>query len=175
MNADFIKFLVDIVDECCANLNPSNVFYPSKLEDNKFELIKEYVDHIFIENIYPVERLWWPGHFQSGSIPDSREPVKEIILADKNVKAKGYKKEGLDQRWLIIFAEGLGLNDVCFNVAPLKKEVIDEVENADYFTNIYIFNIFPSQSIIQVYPRYCVVFSESERAIYVKCLPISRQ
>ncbi len=49
----FIKELVDIVDIYYTDVNPSKILYSTKLSVSKFNLIKEFVDHIYLKNIYP--------------------------------------------------------------------------------------------------------------------------
>lgn len=157
LNTGFIESLVKVVDIYYKNLNPSFKVDLNKVGLDNLEFIKENVDCIFLENIEPEEHLWWPAHLQSGKIVDSAVTIKNIIK-DKNSKTKNYKKD-LDQKWLLIFAEGLGLNDVCSTITPLEIDFLNKIKEK-YFTNIYIFNIFPTQSITQIYPRYKVIFNE---------------
>jgi hypothetical protein len=129
--------------------------------NGKFNLIRENIDHIYLRNIYPDEQyLWWPSHLQSGEIPPTQKALEEII-SKYNKKAGKYKIENLYQKWLIIFAEGLGLNDICCNVGHLEQKLIQETS---YFTNIYVFDKF-TESITQVYPVCANVFSGAARMI----------
>lgn len=167
-NNSSIKELVDIVDSNYMDLKPSKVLHTSKLVGRSFELAKKFVDHIYLKNIYPKgQYLWWAAHLQTGEIPNSKEAVKLIILL-KNKLSSNYTTKNLDKKWLIIFAEGLGLNDVCIIENLKQLRIIDKIS---YFLNIYIFDKF-TEKICQVYPEYGKIFDWSERAIYTKYLPI---
>ena len=141
--------------------------YSHEIEGKNFNLVRKYVEYIYLNNIYPKDQyLWWPAHFQSGLISDSEETVEQIIL-HKNKLSSNYIAKNLSQKWLIIFAEGLGLNDVCI-VDKLKQKIIDDTS---YFSNIFIFDKF-TETITQVYPEYGKVFDWSAKAIYTKYLPV---
>ncbi|MDI6603509.1 MAG: hypothetical protein QME57_05450 [Patescibacteria group bacterium] len=163
----FIRELVNIVDNNYMDLNPSKGIYTHKIEGKNFDLVRKYVEYIYLKNIYPKDQyLWWPAHLQSSLISNSEETVESIIL-HKNKLSSNYIRKNLSQKWLIIFAEGLGLNDICI-IGNLKQKIIDDVS---YFSNIFIFDKF-TETITQVYPEYEKVFDWSKKAIYVKYLPI---
>ena len=167
-----IEEFIDIPDERYKKFYYKTNVPPKKLNyrhrNGKFNLIRENIDHLYLRNIYPKDQyLWWPSHFQTGEMPPTQKAVEEII-SKYNRKAGKYKIENLDQKWLIIFAEGLGLNDLCCNVGRLKQNIIEEIS---YFTNIYVFDKF-TESITQVYPVCGNVFSGAARMIWTKNLPI---
>lgn len=117
-----------------------------RIEQTNFEgsLIREYVNSIFLKNTYPDDILWWNGKLQSGEIANSKETIKKKV-EDKNKKSRDYKLQNCERKWLLIYAEGLSLNDVCI-IDQLKI-----IEKMHYFTNIFIFDEF-TNTIKQIYP-----------------------
>ncbi len=77
----FIRELVNIVDNNYIDLNLSKGVYTHEIEGKNLNLVRKYVEYIYLKNIYPKDQyLWWPAHLQSGLISDSEETVEGIIL-----------------------------------------------------------------------------------------------
>jgi hypothetical protein len=161
-----INELVDIVACYYDDLNPKKHLTVLKIKKHNFNNIIKFVEHIFLENISPKhDYFWWPSHLQSGIIPNPQKPIENIISG--KVKLSSDYEKNFDQKWLIIFAEGLLVEDICI----LEHFKLNPNE-INYFTHIYVFNKFPTESITQLYPEYGKVFSASERKIYIKYLPL---
>jgi hypothetical protein len=72
-------------------------------------------------------------------------------LNNKNEKAIKYNWKNATHKWLIIFAEGLGLNDV----ALLKSDLCldNKCNNAIIFDKVFLWDKF-SEDIIELFPNY---------------------
>lgn len=151
----------------------------------KFPLLAEHMESIFLWDTHPEsEYLWWDSSLQSGN----------VIKNDLAIQAIGEKKENASknykfnyyQKWLIIYAGGLGLHDMFINssqptirqgeiyLTKLPNSEIDSVLEikSNYFTHIMIWDKF-TEKIFQLFPYNKKLFDYGEKSIWINHLPLN--
>jgi hypothetical protein len=120
---------------------------------------------------------------QSGEFITNESAVK-VIIDKKNESSKSYK-EDYYQKWLIIYAGGIGLHDifmeaqnVSFRQSELSLAKIDAVlpnidinVSSSYFTHIILWDKF-TEKIHLLFPYKRTIFDWRQGKIWVNHLPL---
>lgn len=181
----------DYYNELIKSIKQSNVLdignVSFQISETEFPLLSKYINQIYFENKSEAKDfLWWDGRLQSGDLINDENAVANIISKKEKASA-GYSND-FDQKWLIIFAAGLGLADIYSEYNNDSKRqgsvFVMSFENKEYktksfsttsayFTHIYIWDKF-HEKIFQVAPYYKKIFDYGEKTIWVKHLPIKQ-
>ncbi len=159
-----------------------------QISETEFPLLSKYINHIFFENKSGKNNfLWWDARLQSGDIINDENATGNII-SKKEKSSVGYSND-FDQKWLIIFAAGLGLADIYSEYKNDSKRqgtiFVMNFENKEYehktlsisstyFSHIYIWDKF-NEKIFQVTPYYKKIFDYGEKTIWINHLPIKQK
>ena len=185
LNEDYYKELIK-------SINQSNILSKSnstcQISKSEFPLLSNYINHIYFENKLDTKNfLWWDARLQSGKVINDENAIANIISKKENA-SKGYNNE-FDQKWLIIYAAGLGLADIYSEFENFSQRqgtvFLMSFENqeykpksfstsSNYFTHIYIWDKF-HEKIFQVAPNYKKIFDSGENTIWVNHLPIKHR
>lgn len=131
----------------------------TEFEADRFPLLRQIVEKIYLENLSPSEGiLWWPADLQTGVIPDPRRALLRIIR-DKNKKAASYKWSAAAERWLVVVAEARCLTDVAILGSTHLRSL--RVVGSVPFTRIYLWDRF-LDTITELFPSPRIVFSTTE-------------
>jgi hypothetical protein len=160
-----------------------------EISEKEFPLLSKFINHIYFESKLDSNNfLWWDARLQSGVVMSDEKSIENII-SKKEKASEGYCKD-FDQKWLIIFAAGLGLADIytefdnysqrqgtvfimSFENNEYKHKSKSVSITSDYFTHIYIWDKF-HEKIFQIAPYYKKIFDYGETTIWVNHLPIKR-
>ena len=166
----FIQEIMDLLQiNGCVSEQFSGHGMELRLADNlqKYPLINKYVEHIFVRQFIENDQqkdgfLWWCAHLASGPIFD---PIPGILSCIKKKIEKNYVKENFDELWLLIYAPGRGLDDVCFvdellHFAPNKAQIFDRIFVWDRFL----------EDIVQIYPVYYPILCNGNHR-HIEVLP----
>lgn len=186
LNNDFYTELIKSITQSNI-LNSSNITL--QISETEFPLLSKYINHIYFENKLDSNNfLWWDARLQSGVVINDEKSIENII--SKKEKASGGYCKDFDQKWLIIFAAGLGLADIysefvnysqrqgtvflmSFEDNEYKHKSKSLAITSDYFTHIYIWDKF-HEKIFQVAPYFKKIFDYGEKTIWVNHLPIKQ-
>lgn len=162
------------------NLNEKSISIDCKQSPNLYKIIDSIHFYIVDSNKY----LWWDSSLQSGKVIQNNNILNEII-EKKNKLSENYKIDFF-QKWLLIYAAGIGLHDM-FNFENKEilrqgkitwtdiEEQIDNNKipnvNSTYFTHIFIWDKF-TERIYLLYPNNKKIFDAGELKIWVNHLPL---
>ncbi len=158
-----------------------------EISKEEFPLLSKFINHIYFEIKSDTNNfLWWDSRLQSGEVITDENATGNIISKKEKASA-GYSND-YHQKWLIIFAAGLGLADIyseCKNNSKRQGTILLTEHNnkeykskilsasSNYFTHIYIWDKF-SEKIFQVIPYYKKIFDYGVTTMGVNHLPIKR-
>lgn len=160
-----------------------------EISEKEFPFLSKFINHIYFENkLDSTNFLWWDARLQSGVVMNDEKSIENII-SKKEKASEGYCK-CFDQKWLIIFAAGLGLADIysefdnysqrqgtvflmSFDNSEYKNKSISVSRASEYFTHIYIWDKF-HEKIFQIAPYYKKLFDYGVTKIWVNHLPIKQ-
>jgi hypothetical protein len=181
LNHDYINELVNLIESVGLKRTEEVTV---KITAEGFPYLGKYIESIYFKDVYPEkDYLWWDGSLQSGSVISNKSAVQHII-DKKNQKAKKYKSNYF-QKWLLIYAGGLGLADIFIETdrnfirqgGIYLVELSDEqllTSNkiaSDYFTHIIIWDKF-TENIFLIFPYFKKIFDCGENSIWVNHLPM---
>ncbi len=190
---DFNVLLTDdYYDELICSIKKSDILNNTnrtiQISAPEFPLLSEYINFIYFENKLDKNNfLWWDARTQSGVIIKDENAIGNII-SKKEKSSAGYSNS-YDQKWLVIFAAGLGLADIfsefdndsarqgtLFVMSFEDKEYKTKslTVSSSYFTHIYIWDKF-HEKIFQVAPYYKKIFDYEQKTIWVNHLPIEQR
>jgi hypothetical protein len=165
------------------NLN-RNETVSLKIESQKSKLLSKYVDSLSLWNTYPEDMyLWWDSRLQTGEVIINQSAIQSIV-EKKEESAKKYETE-YEQKWLVIYAGGIGLGDmylgtnqttyrqgkvVLVNISEPQMNEVGEIISK-YFTHVFLWDRF-SEQITQVFPYRKKIFDAGEKSIWVDHLPL---
>jgi hypothetical protein len=115
-----------------------------------YPILSEHVDHLNLSSTKPEKgSLWWCAHLQTGNTADAITGIINAVQSKLHL-SNDYDWNGVDEKWLLISAQGTGLMDVGFldedpNVSSQFTDLI--------FSRIYFWNRAMNQ-IHEVYPRF---------------------
>jgi hypothetical protein len=160
-----------------------NIGVPS----DKYPLLSVYINSIYLWNAYPENiYLWWDSSLQSGKVITNPAAIQTIV-DKKNIASKKYKQH-YNQKWLIVYAGGLGLHDT-FNetqttllrqgpVLTIKLEEsqpdLSKKISSPYFSHIILWDRF-TEKIFLLYPYQKKIFDYGEGKIWINHLPLKQQ
>lgn len=98
------------------------------------------------------DELWWCSSLQSGSLPDPWPSLARIV-EEKDEKARAWNWRNVDERWLLVVAEGQTLGDTMVLTDADASTIIP----AEAFSRTFLWDGF-SEQIHQIHPTYGVVF-----------------
>jgi hypothetical protein len=154
---------------------------------DKYPLLSAYVNSIFLWNTYPENiYLWWDSGLQSGKVITNPVAIQTIV-DKKNIASKKYK-QNCNQKWLIIYACGLGLHDIynetqtnLFRQGPVLAIKSEELQpnlppkiSSPYFSHILLWDRF-MEKIFLLYPYHKKIFDYGEGKIWINHLPLKQQ
>ncbi len=161
-------------------LNNKSISINNKHSPNLFTIIDSIQFYIVDIDKY----LWWDSSLQSGTVIQNNNAINEIV-EQKNKLSENYKIDFF-QKWLLIYAAGIGLHDMLNfdNKRILRQgkitltdidEQIDDNKipniNSTYFTHIFIWDKF-TEKIYLMYPYSKKIFDAGELKIWVNHLPL---
>lgn len=193
-NLDKNKFL----EEFCISIKNINLENGEKrtIQNNELnsEYLSEIIEHIYMENKFPFKNpMWWLSSLQTGTVNIDYNRLNNII-EEKERKSVNYNKN-LDGKYLLIYATGLGLNDIIIinddhsvskvqrqgpimlyelsedNSNIISKSNIEINISINYFDKIYTFDHF-TETIWEIYPQIRQVFDYGKKTIWVNRLPM---
>jgi hypothetical protein len=141
--------------------------YIKKFDAELYPLLREHVEHLYVASTKPEKgSLWWCAHLQTGNTADAITGIINTIQSKLEL-SNGYDWSGVDEKWLLISAEGTGLMDVGFldedpNVSSRFSDLI--------FSRIYFWNRAMNQ-IHEVYPGFKPLADGTIRARWRSGLP----
>jgi hypothetical protein len=154
------------------------------IDDMSSPNLSTIIDSIQFYIVDSDKYLWWDSSLQSGTVIQNINAIVEIVK-QKNKLSENYKNDFF-QKWLLIYAAGIGLHDI-FNFE--NKEILrqgkitwTEIEeqidnnkipnvNSTYFTHIFIWDKF-TERIYLLYPYNKKIFDAGELKIWVNHLPL---
>lgn len=182
----FSKYKKLLTDDCfheikdiitTNNLNPGEQIKEVDLSA-KYPKLNQYIKSISLWNSYPENKyLWWDSSLQAGNIKFDRNATKVIL--EKKEKASEKYKNTYFQKWLIIYAGGMGLHDLYFHqMISDSSEIIEikeksQILKSNYFTHVFVWDKF-SEVIYLLFPYSKKIFDYGEGKIYVNHLPLVR-
>ena len=171
-----------------------------ELKNNEFDstYLTKTLEHIYLENAYPSKNpMWWLSSLQTGIVNIDYDKLNKII-EEKEKKAIKYNKD-LNSKYLLIYAAGLGLNDILIindglNVSTVKRQgriMVYELHKdqnknilssknieintqVKYFDHIYTFDHF-TETIWEIYPEIRQVFDYGKKTIWVNRRPMIKK
>jgi hypothetical protein len=151
---------------------------------SQFPLLAEHIESIYLRDTYPENiYLWWDSSLQSGQVIQNESALK-VIVDKKEESSKKYKQDYF-QKWLVIYAGGLGLHDMfnssnqstsrqgkvfMVNISEPPREDLFEIKS-DYFSHIFVWDKF-TEKIIQIAPYRKIIFDYGQKSIWVNHLPL---
>ncbi|MDR3714781.1 MAG: hypothetical protein P4L51_18350 [Puia sp.] len=179
-NAPFNE-LVSLIENNRPDKNESkNVIISKEI----YPIIGKYIGSVYLLNTFPETKyLWWDSSLQSGEVVNNRNAVR-LIIEKKERASKKYKRDYF-QKWLIIYAGGLGLHDMYLGTSERvyrqgKIGVIEESDSvqlyqdaykSEYFSHIFIWDKY-SETIFLLSPYFKKIFDYGKKEIYVNHLPL---
>lgn len=166
----------------------NNIDNTIDVSNTEFPFLSKFINKIHFEiKSDKGDFLWWDASLQSGDVLTDENAMTNII-SKKEKSSAGYNND-FDQKWLIIFAQGLGLADIYseyenkskrqgtilvveYNDKQLNPKMLKSSSN--YFTHIYIWDKF-NEKIFQLAPYYKKIFDYGEKTIWVNHLPIKQE
>jgi hypothetical protein len=112
---------------------------------------------------------WWPAHLQSGSVSALDDAVAEAIQV-KAALATSFEWQGASERWLLLVAEGNGLQDL---VGQARQFTVRATPHMP-FTTIIMWDRF-SEDIWTLFPVHRVICDGAARLRNIAGLPASLQ
>jgi hypothetical protein len=155
-----------------------------EISEDSFPLLSSHISSIFLWDTYPENiYLWWDSNLQSGKVINNELAI-QLIVEKKEELSKKYKQNYF-QKWLVIYAGGLGLHDMFTNTTQNTTRqgavFLTELSNSqqgipidiksDYFTHIFIWDKF-TEKIFQLFPYFKKIVDGGEMKIYVNHLPL---
>lgn len=158
-----------------------------EISEMEFPFLSKFINHIYFEIKSGTNNfLWWDSRLQSGDVITNENATGNIISKKEKASA-GYGND-YHQKWLIIFAAGLGLADIYseyknnskrqgtillteYNDKEFKPKTLSA--SSSYFSHIYIWDKF-NEKIFQVVPYYKKIFDYGVTTIWVNHLPIKQ-
>jgi hypothetical protein len=184
LSNDYYDELIRSIKQSNA-LNQTNISFP--ISETEYPFLSKYINQVYLENKTDTKDfLWWDARLQSGDIINDENAVTNIISKKEKASA-GYNND-FDQKWLIIFAAGLGLADIYSEYDNDSKRqgsvFVMSFENeeykpksfstkSEYFTHIYIWDKF-HEKIFQVAPYHKKIFDYGQKTIWVNHLPVKQ-
>lgn len=158
-----------------------------KLNKSEFPHLFTIVDHFFFERKKDSDNfLWWNATLQSGNVLIDKNSLSNIIAKKENA-SKGYEDQ-YDQKWLLIYAAGIGLADIFPEFSNnLKRQgtiMLTELESREselepqtysvrdskYFDRILVWDRF-HEKIFLLSPYFKKLVDYGEEKIWVNHLP----
>jgi hypothetical protein len=153
----------------------SNEIYP---------FLSQYIESIYLLNTFPETKyLWWDSSLQAGEVINNKNAI-QFIVEKKEVASKSYTKNYF-QKWLIIYAGGIGLHDIYLStsetvyrqgkVGLLRErdsvQFYNDAYKSEYFSHIFIWDKY-TETIYLACPYFKKIFDYGKREIYVNHLPL---
>lgn len=186
LNSDYLK---EIIKSLKIFQNSEYNKATLKLSHDEFPFLSKYIDQFFFEHKSDNDDfLWWNSTLQSGKVEVDESSLKNII-SNKENKSKEFKSN-YHQKWLLIYAAGIGLADIFPEFTNIIKRqgtiMLMELESNNsefesksysieqpkYFTHIFVWDKF-HEKIFLIYPNYKKLLDYGEGKIWVNHLPIN--
>ena len=156
-----------------------------EVSSENFPILAKYIKSIYFKNTYPNGiYLWWEAGLQSGKVINNESALK-LIVGKKQTASAQYRQDYF-QKWLLIYAGGIGLHDI-FSISSQEqyrqgRVTLTRLDNAmnsnfnseidaSYFTHIFVWDKF-KEVIFQIYPYEKKIFDYGEKSIWINHLPI---
>ena len=180
-NDESFNELVSLIQDNRLDQNENKTITVSSLI---YPVISKYIESVYLLNTFPETKyLWWDSSLQSGEVVSNKKAI-QFIVEKKEAASKSYKRDYF-QKWLIIYAGGIGLHDVYLRTSEKvyrqgKIGVIEESDfvqlyhdeyKSEYFSHIFIWDKY-TETIYLLCPYFKKIFDYGKREIYVNHLPL---
>lgn len=163
----FIDEIINIVNKNRSEIVSKESLTLYNKDFDSFPLFRDNVKKLYLKYFEQENNLfWWCAHLQSGVVKDSVDRVVEIVN-NKNDKSLKYKWGNVSYKWLIIFAEALGLNDVAW--IKCDPELNHRCKSMQ-FQAVYLWEQF-NEDIIELFPTYRLIRDGRAKILNIKWFP----
>lgn len=152
---------------------------------DQYPALGENISSIFLWDTYPDNiYLWWNSKLQSGEVI-SNDSAINFLVEKKNKASESYKQDYY-QKWLVIYAGGMSLQDMFLEkrnvtfrqgkiaITRMEADVLPDIDitiSSSYFSHIILWDKF-TEKIIQLFPYQKKIFDYGEKKIWVNHLPL---